>query len=76
MATIENTQNHPCLNFNSAMPRNRVTEYWVPELGVDSIFKRFDNRYTHAASERYLFSHHLLLTMPGEDRILFELPRR
>ena len=73
MATIENAQNHPRLNFNSATPRNRVTEYWVPELGVDSMFKRFDNRYTHAASERYLFSRHLLLTMPGEDSTLFEL---
>ena len=76
MATVKNAQNHPRLYFNSATPRNRVTEYWVPELGVDSMFKRFDNRYTHAASERYLFSHHLLLAKLAEDRILFELPRR
>ena len=53
MATIKNAQNHPRLNFNSATPRNRVTEYWVPELGVDSTFKRFNNRYTHAAFEMY-----------------------
>ena len=45
MATVKNAQNHPRLYFNSATPRNRVTEYWVPELGVDSMFKRFDNRF-------------------------------
>jgi len=76
MATIENAQNHPRLYFNSATPRNRVTEYWVPELCVDSMFKRFDNRYTHAAFEMHLLSRHLLLTMPDEDSTLFELPRR
>lgn len=73
MATIKNPQNHPRLNFNRATPRNRVTEYWVPELGVDSMFKRFNNRYTYAAFEMHLLSRHLLLTMPDEDSTLFEL---